>query len=215
MVVGLLLLVLVACGPAATSAEAPSPVEKAAAEATAIVLQAEATAIVLRARSTAAALARGEPAAAPTPPAPVPVSAPALPSVSRLTPGATKSPIPVSSTSASPTVGADSTGKDEPRVAVLGASIAADTGLIHVEFVSSPRVARGFYQGNVYVVDEATGAKFNEIPVMPKIGPLIGRPKQDGQAGYVMLVNAGGRLRPGAVVTVVLGSFKQEHVPVR
>ncbi len=50
---------------------------------------------------------------------------------------------------------------------------------------------------------------------MPKIGPLIGRPKVAGQAGYVMLMNAPPYLQPGALVTVVLGAHEFEHVPVQ
>jgi hypothetical protein len=64
------------------------------------------------------------------------------------------------------------------------------------------------------VTDQATQAVYDEIPVMPKIGPLIGKPKQEGQIGYVMLVNEPPWLRPGATVTVVLGKHTFEDVPV-
>jgi hypothetical protein len=47
------------------------------------------------------------------------------------------------------------------------------------------------------------------------LGPLISRPATAGQTGYVMLVNAPTRLNPGAVVTVVLGKYKQKHVLVQ
>ena len=47
------------------------------------------------------------------------------------------------------------------------------------------------------------------------IGPLIARPKEDGQLGYVMFMNAPQPLQPGSRVTVVLGNFKQEHVVVK
>jgi hypothetical protein len=49
---------------------------------------------------------------------------------------------------------------------------------------------------------------------MPTVGPLLGRPKEPGQIGYVMLVNAPPGLHPGSIVTVVLGDCKQEHVTV-
>ena len=79
-------------------------------------------------------------------------------------------------------------------------------------------MARKWQQGMVYVVDEATGAKYTEIPVLPVVGPLFGRPNQAGQTGHVMFTNAtpgAAGLRRGSVVTVVLGAFKQEHVTVQ
>jgi hypothetical protein len=75
-------------------------------------------------------------------------------------------------------------------------------------------VAAKWWPGNVSVTDEATGTVYNEIPVMPKIGPLIGRPKLEGQMGYVMLVHNPPALKPGAVVTAKLGEYTFEHVPV-
>ena len=55
---------------------------------------------------------------------------------------------------------------------------------------------------------------YREIPVTPGVGPLISRPKKQGQSGYVMLKNAPQRIPEGSVVTVVLGSYRQEHVLV-
>jgi hypothetical protein len=97
----------------------------------------------------------------------------------------------------------------------MGVGFAAEGGFIMVQYKAPPLVARQWMQGTVYVRDEATGNVFSEIPVMPKIGPLIGRPREPGQPGYVMLVNPRGALKPGATVTVVLGDFQQEHVTVR
>jgi hypothetical protein len=96
--------------------------------------------------------------------------------------------------------------------------VGTETGLILVQFKAPPAVARKWQQGMVYVVDEATGAKYNEIPVLPIVGPLFGRPKEAGQTGHVMFANAApgaAGLRRGSVVTVVLGAFKQEHVTVQ
>jgi hypothetical protein len=88
-------------------------------------------------------------------------------------------------------------------------------GLIMVRFKAPPKIAEQWWQGRVSVIDEATGKVYNEIPVTPLIGPLIGRPKIAGQSGYVMLVNAPLSLQPGSTVTVVLGNFQQEHVTVQ
>jgi hypothetical protein len=49
---------------------------------------------------------------------------------------------------------------------------------------------------------------------MPRIGPLFGKPKREGQAGYVMLINGPTPLKGGERVTVVLGNYTQEHVVV-
>jgi hypothetical protein len=99
-------------------------------------------------------------------------------------------------------------------VELLGVGFAADGDFIMVSFRALPEVARNWQSGMVYLVDEATGAVYNEIPVMPIVGPLFGRPVQRGQEGYVMFVNAARGLKPGSVVTVVLGEFKQEHITV-
>jgi hypothetical protein len=50
---------------------------------------------------------------------------------------------------------------------------------------------------------------------MPILGPLLGRPQHEGQIGYVMLFNTSLGIKPGSVVTVVLGDFRQEHVTVK
>jgi hypothetical protein len=100
-------------------------------------------------------------------------------------------------------------------VEVTKVGFAADSAYIMVEFKAPASVVRGWIQGLVYVVDEASGIKYEEIPVMPTIGPLISRPKEDGRPGFVMLVNTDASLKPGAVVTVVLGDFKQEHLVVQ
>ena len=94
-------------------------------------------------------------------------------------------------------------------------SFGADGAYIYVQFKAHPQVADKFWPGVLSVVDEATGTVYNEVPVMPVIGPLIARPKQEGQLGYVMLVNAPPGLRSGSIVTVILADFRQEHVTVQ
>jgi hypothetical protein len=96
--------------------------------------------------------------------------------------------------------------------ALLGVGLGVDGRLIAVRFRMGTQDARRLQQGNIYVIDETTKNKYCEVPVMPKVGPLISRPKQAEQVGYAMLVNAPVPLKAGAVVTVVLGNYKQEHV---
>lgn len=59
------------------------------------------------------------------------------------------------------------------------------------------------------------GNVFNEVPLMPLIGPLIARPVEDGQPGYFMVVHAPASLRSGSPVTVQLADYTFEHVPVQ
>jgi hypothetical protein len=185
---------------------------KAEAEAADLVQRAEATAIVLRAQATVEALTRDPRAASPTlspaPPTPLPATSP--------NPGV---PIPPTARAGLPTAtqvgatGAAATSEPE-AVELLGVGLGDEAGLISVKFKAPPRVAHGWRPGNVFVVDEATGIKYDNVPVTPVIGPLITRPNQYGQIGYVMLYNTNSGLRSGSTVTVVLGDFRREHVVV-
>ena len=98
---------------------------------------------------------------------------------------------------------------------IVGVGFAADGDYVMVQFRADPRVTLMWAQGNVYVIDEATGIKYGDIPVMPVVGPLLGQPVEKGQLGYVMFLNHNRALAAGARVTVVLGDFRQEHVPVQ
>jgi hypothetical protein len=218
-----LIVVLAGCAPAKPT-PAPDLRARAAIEATAIVERAEATAVVLRAHSAATALIRGAVATAT-----VAIPAPAVGAATAptLLPAPTHTPpIPPSATSP---VGAASAlrisgevtvtttatpAPDTDNVELVGVGFAVDGGMIIVQFRAPPRIARDWFQGSCWVVDEGTGTIYNDIPVMPIIGPLIARPKENGQLGYVMLMNAPQPLQPGSRVTVVLGNFKQEHIVV-
>jgi len=203
---------LVGCSPTAPAGgSAPNAKDKAAAEATAIIQSAEATALVLQAQAKATALVQSASAVEPTP---VPAVTP-LPPLKPAAQPATgvASPSPTRSTELTDTEEAD---VDE--VQLVRVEVGTESGLILVQFKAPHQVARTWQQGMVYVVDEATGAKYTEIPVLPVVGPLFARPKEAGQIGHVMFTNAAlgaAGLRRGSLVTVVLGSFKQEHVTVQ
>jgi hypothetical protein len=200
---------IAACGGNSGPVAEPTPtldlLDSAAAEATALVQQARATAIVLKAKAQATALVEqallggGTPVAAtPEPaiqasPAPAGEQAEATPSVQA---------------GASPEV-------EEIPVQVTSVGFAAEGGMIVVRFLAPPEEAAKWWQGDVSVTDEGNGEVYDEVPVMPKIGPLIGRPKVAGQAGYIMLMNVPPYLQPGALVTVVLGAHEFEHVLVQ
>ncbi len=104
---------------------------------------------------------------------------------------------------------------DPAGVELLSVSLGSMDQLISVSYVAPVAVAQGWLEGAIYVVDEASGHLYNQVPVAPVIGPLFARPKEDGQGGYCMLSNYDGLVRSGSVVTVVLGSYRREHVKVQ
>ena len=184
----LLFLLSLVCLAALLAGCAAPPAPGAAAGAAA-----EATVIIQRAQATAAALRAQAAATATAAPAPRPLpAAPAAPTA--------------------PLAAEESVTR---TVELMGVGYAAEGAYIMVRFKAPPLVVRRWMQGSVSVRDETTGQLYNEIPTMPLIGPLLGHPSKAGQPGYVMLVNTPPGLVPGSLVTVVLGDFKQEHVPIQ
>lgn len=98
---------------------------------------------------------------------------------------------------------------------ILAVGLAAEGVYISISYRVPPTSARGLRQGTVYVIDEATKTAYREVPVMPTLGPLISHPRQAGQIGYAMLVNAPVPLKKGSIVTVVLGEYRQEHMLIQ
>jgi hypothetical protein len=207
-----------ACGGAVspTPTPQPDPVDRAAVEATALVQQAQATAIVLEAQAQATALVARASQTGGTATSPVPepvVQASPTPPPTNGQSGAT------SAAEVADTPEADGEHGAQPAeaipVQVTNVSFASEGGMIMISFLAPPKEADKLWPGTISVTDEGNGAVYNEIPVLPKIGPLIGRPARAGQGGYVMLMNVPPYLRPGALVTVDLGSHHFEHVPVQ
>jgi hypothetical protein len=205
---------LVACGSAASPPPSPVPdlQAQAAAEATAIIQQAQATALVLQAQAQATALVQQahvqpeDPALAASEVRTLPALTPTPGSLS----GAESSPPPAAGDPGA-TAGLGLTG----TVELLWVGFGAEGAFVVVNYAAPPAAAQTFWPGVLSVTDEASGTVFNEVPVMPVIGPLIARPLQQGQPGYVMLVHAPAILRPGSLVTVDLADYHFEHVPVQ
>lgn len=176
----------------------------AAAEATQIIQKARATALVLDAQRQATTMVAGS------------ASQAIIPSITQ----STSQVIPIQSPETQPLSTLDMFVTPSPTtqgatVELLGVGIGAEGNFIEVYFLAPPAVAGSWYQGNVSVVEESSGTIYNEIPVIPVVGPLFGKPVQAGQIGYVMLVNAPVRLQVGSTVTVTLGEYVFEHVLVK
>lgn len=192
-------LLLAGCGAGGTAGE--TLVEKAAREATAIVEQAQATALMLQAQAQATA-----------------VMSQAEVLVSKPVPEATwMAYVPESEVGEEEDVesAAEPTQPTGDTVQVISVGFAGEGGFIMVRFLAPPEVSELWWQGAVSVQEEESGTLYNEIPVIPKIGLLIGRPQVEGQIGYVMLVNTFPGLQSGTLVTVTLGNYQFEHIPVQ
>lgn len=203
----------------APAAKAQDPLAQAAAEATAIVLQARTTALIIQAQVQATALieqAQEQPTA--VNPAEL---LPAATIVPTGLPDNVSSAPPAADESIAPTSTASNVVLDQPVIArqgdfeLYGVGYAADGGFIMINFRAPPNQVAQIYQGTVSVTDEETGEVYDEIPVIPVIGPMVGRPVEAGQRGYVMLVNRAPSLPPGALVTVILGEVRFEHIQVQ
>lgn len=207
--IGLLLfsaVVLTACSSNEGVAAQENFLDKAAQEATAIVEQARATALVLQAQAQATAVVNQANAKS-TEPLPEATWMAYVPTTVS-TREAESDPLETQNQE-SPAV------EDELLVEVVNVGLAGEGAFIMVRFLAPADIAETWWPGSVSVEDESNGVIYDEIPVMPKIGPLIGRPKRDGQLGYVMLVNTAPGLQRGAVVTINLGDYRFEHVPVQ
>jgi hypothetical protein len=195
--------------------QATDLVDQAAAEATAIIQSARATALLEQARAQAAALLQPAATQAPLPAVSATLELPAASQAAGAEPAqATLPPAPGYSIPTDIVLPVEVIAR-QGDVQLLGVTFAADSGFIMVNFIVPPSLASEMYHGRFSVTDEATGEVYNEIPVMPVIGPLIGRPIQEGQRGYVMLINRAPQLEPGALVTVVIVDARFEHIPVQ
>jgi hypothetical protein len=205
VMISILLLVLLLAGGCSSPAAPPPPnstavategVEaQAAREATVIVARARATAMVLKAQAEATSLAQ--------PDSPTPEADPA---------GAVATA--VLGTSTAPRQTPTKPNEEEYRIELLDVGYAGEGGFIIVRFHATRKAADDLWPGRLSVTDEATGAIYAEVPLMPVVGLLVGRPRSFDQIGYVMFTNSPPGLPPGSLVTIKLGKLTQEHVRV-
>jgi hypothetical protein len=201
------------------AAATQDPMAQAAAEATALVLKARMTALVMQAQAEATALIEEaqrppEILATPSPLAGDPTRQTNPPTTAA---GPTETPGGVPALEGTPTdiVLIPSPIASQGDWDLLAVGYAADGGFIMISFTAPVDQVALLYQGTVSVTNEGTGEIYNEIPVMPVVGPMVGRPIMDGQPGYVMLVNHYPPLQPGSLVTIVLGEIRFEHIPIK
>lgn len=226
-------LLLSACAPLPSSDQgAPEEmIDKAAAQATAIIQQAEATALAVKARAEATALlaqaqqqatalsaggAGANRQATPTAAQQSPGSVPGLTAIPAGTGtvaaqemAATQTPQPQLSGYAAvqATYGPDA-------VQLLKVSLAANGQYIYIQYLAPPELAFYWNQTVVSVEDLETGLVYAEVPFMPLIGALFNKPAHPGQPGYVMVLNLPTPLDYGAHVKVRLGGYEWEDVIV-
>jgi hypothetical protein len=67
--------------------------------------------------------------------------------------------------------------------------------------------------GPIYLQDEKTG-KVCKITVAPKIGPLMSSRRKTGNSGFCIFQNTDFAVRPGSLVTFVIGDYRKEHIKV-
>ena len=82
------------------------------------------------------------------------------------------------------------------------------------ELYQLQRNASGNAEQRKKYISEMFSILDKDVPMVPVIGPLFERPKNENQLAYVMLVNPSFNIKSGSVLTVVLGNYKREHYTV-
>jgi hypothetical protein len=103
---------------------------------------------------------------------------------------------------------------DPDGVQLLSAGLAEQGGMVIVRFNGPNKLMQTWGQGSIYIVDEETGIGYKQVGVAPVLGPLFAKPGAGGGSGYVLLMNPDQGIKPGSMVTTVLGKYKRVHVKV-
>jgi len=73
--------------------------------------------------------------------------------------------------------------------------------------------AEAMRPGPVYIKDEKTG-KTATVATVPKIGWLMTRRTKVGNTAFLILKNPDNSIKAGSLVTLVVGQYRKEHIPV-
>jgi len=112
-----------------------------------------------------------------------------------------------------------SAGEERLGIAVEAMRVSAQGFMLDFRFrVIDPEKARPIMDRSIkpYLIDEASGAKFL-IPSSPKIGPMrqTTRRIERDRSYWLLFGNPGRYVKPGNLVTVVVGDVRLEHIPVQ
>ena len=97
-----------------------------------------------------------------------------------------------------------------PKVSKVVISLCGDGDLINARFTVTPEMKR---PGEIYMKDEVTGYVCRAA-VLPKLGMVMSSRKTAGKSGYCMFKNTDYVIKEGSLVTLVIGGFREEHLPV-
>lgn len=101
-----------------------------------------------------------------------------------------------------------------PRVEVLSCRLVGNDEFVEVRYRLHVTAGVDPDSPEAYLLDEATGEKFF-VMKLQRVGPLSGKAGAEGKAARsVIFRNREGRLKPGSLVTLIVGSIRQEHVPL-
>jgi hypothetical protein len=100
-------------------------------------------------------------------------------------------------------------------VEIVDVTLNAGGTFIIIQFKAPPRVAETWGYEDVYLVDEALNGVYRNIPRNGSADLYFARPKENGQVGYVMLVNSPYPLKVGDLVTVFLDGYQQQHLRIK
>lgn len=125
----------------------------------------------------------------------------------------------VSRSAAEPVALADQQGAEEQLgIKVEALRWSADGFMLDFRYrVVDPDKARSLLTRSIkpYIIDEASGARFL-IPSSPKVGPMRQttlRPEA-GRSYWLLFANPARYIKPGNLVTVVIGDHRLEHLVV-
>ena len=68
-------------------------------------------------------------------------------------------------------------------------------------------------EGPVYLIDEKTG-KLATVGAVPKIGRLMTHSPKLDRSAFILFKNPDELIKAGSLVTLVIGSYRKEHVAV-